>query len=151
MTIPSFNSVRLIGRVCKRPVSIEADGESFLRVVLEVDEQDEGGALFSSYHVVILSDEMVAADGGVNLGDMIMIDGRLNNYRLDSTGQVSTNVHAKAILVLVRNGERVEKVLGRPNRGSFEDAKEAASFFEQKVVQLFGGDGDEVIEDEPPF
>ena len=132
----SLNSVRLIGRVYRQPVSVVSDGKPYTRVLLEIDEQDYEGNYFCSYHSVVMTEELVAADGGVNIGDLIMISGRVNNYT--TTKGMKTNIHAKEILVLMRNSERLRQNTDGSGDVDVDEEEPVVVNMGENVVSIFG-------------
>lgn len=96
------NRVQLLGYICKKPKNFRYRGQPYVRLLIEVDEVDDKGQHFSSYHPVIVPEEVAGneRDGPVCHGDRVMIEGRLNNYNGEKPGDV--NVQAFALLVLRR-------------------------------------------------
>ena len=149
MHTPAVNMVRMIGRVYRKPIEFESNGEPHIRFVLEVDERSDEGKFFSSYHSVVITEELAAADGGINLGDLLMIDGRLNNYKsAGSSGVLKTNIHAKGILVLCRNIEKVEMLLGRRDD---DDDDAPLPIVSENVVSIFRAGHHSAEDEEIPF
>ena len=146
------NRVQLLGYVYRKPRSFRYRGQPYVRLLIEVDEVDDKGQQFFSYHPVIVPEKMANPECGtaVRRGDSVMIEGRLNNYLSEETGKRGTNVQAFGMLILRHSADAAKALV----RGEVsEDVKERLDRAREvvvsgNVVSLYMADhGD----DEPPF
>jgi len=148
MNVQLSNRVQLLGVVCKHPKDFSLYGKKLVRLVIEVDERSADGELFSSYHPVVISKEQASVDGDVKCGDLVLIEGRLNNYIIEKEGETKTrgvNVQAFGMLILRRLGTSASDIKDSqkefiPDKHNRENS--------MNVVPLFGRVD---FEDEPPF
>jgi hypothetical protein len=152
MKAPALNRVQLIGRVYEQPARFEEAGVGFLRLLIEVDEHDEKGKFFSSYHVVVVREEETALKTAVGRGDVVFVEGRLNPYVVHVEGKADRqgfNVQGVDFFVLRRNQEHLKAVI--PGNGEASDDVDQMPEIgaDPKVVVSMFGDKD--VDKEPPF
>lgn len=152
MTKSLRNRVQLLGYVSRKPKKFKYRGQPYVRLLIEVDEVDDKGQQFFSYHPVIIPEEVNnnEHDGPVCRGDLIMVEGRLNNYMSEDTNNHGTNIQASCLLVLRRAADIAKELMHDEVSNDVKDrldrAKEAVA--SGNVVSL------RIVEqgdDEPPF
>jgi len=152
MNESSKNRVQLIGLVYKQPKLFEFQQRQYVRLLVEVDETDEEGQFFSSYHPVVVLEEVAYAGGEIRIGDIVLAEGRLNNYVIrdgDIVKKRGTNVQATTLLLLRQASHRVQEIPGFP-KGADDGDNDVVMAQGGNVVSLFGVKDDEV-DGEPPF
>jgi hypothetical protein len=127
------NRVQLFGCVYRNPRNFTYLGEPYVRLLIEVDEVDNKGQQFSSYHPVIVPEKMANDElsGPVCIGDSVMVEGRLNNYLVRKTGKRGSNVQAFELLILQRAADKIKALVSSEVS---EDVKEKLDVAYKAVV-----------------